>query len=171
MSIHSQQDLDSDTGESSRKTRTTEVTGTRLRRRTVLAAAGVVGAAGVLAACGGSDSEVAGDAESGDTDKTTDVPDDSAAIASTSDVPVGGAVFVESRSIVVTQPSDGEFKAFEARCPHQGCMTSDTENEDLMCPCHGSLFSAETGEVLRGPALTGLPEVSIKVSGTDIVTA
>ena len=174
MSTPSQHHSDAD---SSAPSRAAKADGNPLHRRTVLAAAGAVGAAGVLAACGGSESDPAAstdptdDGRSGDPDATTNVPDDSAAIASTSDVPVGGATFVESRSIVVTQPSEGEFKAFEARCPHQGCMTSETENENLMCPCHGSLFSAETGEVLRGPAPTGLPEVSVKVSGTDIVTA
>lgn len=167
MSTSGHDHFESDISESPRATRTDA----GVNRRTVLAATGVVGAAGVLAACSGTGSEVAGEGQSGDPDATTNAPDDSGAIASTSDVPIGGATFVESRSIVVTQPSEGNFKAFEARCPHQGCMTSDTENENLMCPCHGSLFSAETGEVVRGPAQTGLPEVSIKVSGTDIVTA
>jgi nitrite reductase/ring-hydroxylating ferredoxin subunit len=141
---------------------------TQMPRRTVLAAAGAVGVAGVLAACGSTDSDSAGETEP---DTTTDVPDDSAAIASTSDVPVAGATLVESRAIVVTQPTEGEFKAFEARCPHQGCLASETEDSNILCPCHASLFSAETGEVLRGPATSGLPEVPIKISGTDIVTA
>jgi Rieske Fe-S protein len=150
--------------------------GDGVARRSVLAAAGVVGAAGILAACGSStDSNSATPATSasgsGQPDTVTDVPEDQAAIAATKDVPVGGATFVESRGIVVSQPTNGEFKAFEARCPHQGCMVTDTEDKDLLCPCHGSLFSAETGDVVRGPARTGLPEVQIKVSGENIVTA
>lgn len=144
-------------------------------RRTVLAAAGAVGAAGVLAACASSsESSSATPATSADSsgspDTVTDVPDDQAAIAATKDVPVGGATFVESRGIVISQPSEGEFKAFDARCPHQGCMVTDTENKDLLCPCHGSLFSPETGDVLRGPARIGLPEVQIQVSAGNIVT-
>lgn len=142
----------------------------------MLAAAGAVGAAGILAACSSSsDSDSSSSAPStsgsGQPDTTTDVPEDQAAIAATKDIPVGGATFVESRGIVVAQPSAGQFKAFQARCPHQGCMVTDTENKDLFCPCHGSLFSSETGDVLRGPAREGLPEVQIKVSGENIVPA
>lgn len=165
MSTPNRHPIETETSESDSAT---DTAAKRLPRRTVLAAAGVVGAAGVLAACGGSDSDTASDAEP---DTTTDVPDDSAAIASVGDVPVGGAIFVESRSIVVAQPNEGVFKAFQARCPHQGCMTSETENENLLCPCHGSLFSSETGEVLRGPAMSGLPEEAIEVVGTDIIPA
>ena len=143
-------------------------------RRTVLAAAGAVGAAGLLAACSSSDSSTSSSAtdsgSSAEPDTTTDVPTDTPALANTSDVPVGGATFVESKGIVVAQPSEGEFKAFDARCPHQGCMVSSTQGSDLLCPCHASLFSATTGDVLRGPASRGLDAVQIQVNGDSIVT-
>jgi len=39
----------------------------------------------------------------------------------------------------------------------------------LDCPCHGSVFDAFTGEVLRGPAQAPLAPVPVTVSGQDVV--
>jgi len=149
-------------------------TGTGQTRRTVLAAAGVLGAAGVLAACSNGSGDSAAtpqDSVSGSPDGNTDIPDGDNVLATTADVAVGGATFVQSRGIVVSQPTEGEFHAFGATCPHQGCMVTETQDTDLLCPCHASLFSSTTGAVLRGPATSGLPEVNITVEGDNIVQA
>ena len=143
-------------------------------RRAVLATAGVLGAAGVLAACSSGSGDSAAtpqNSASGSPDGTTDKPDGDQVLATTSDIAVGGATFVESRAIVVSQPTEGEFHAFGATCPHQGCMVTETQDTDLLCPCHASLFSSSTGAVLRGPATSGLPEVNIAVEGNNIVQA
>jgi Rieske Fe-S protein len=143
-------------------------------RRTVLAAAGVLGAAGFLVACSSGSGDSAAkpqNSASGSPDANTDIPDGDAVLASTADVAVGGATFVQSRGIVVSQPTEGEFHAFQATCPHQGCMVTETQDTDLLCPCHASLFSGKTGAVLRGPATSGLPEIDITVDGNRIVQA
>lgn len=48
----------------------------------------------------------------------------------------------------------GEFHAFDDTCTHVGCSLAggDLEETTVICPCHGSEFDVESGEVLRGPA-------------------
>ncbi|MFN8126769.1 MAG: Rieske (2Fe-2S) protein [Candidatus Nanopelagicales bacterium] len=136
-------------------------------RRTVLSVAGAVGAAGVLAACssGGSSSS----APSPGSSQKPDAGTGGQTIATKSEVPVGGGVVVADKMVVVTQPKAGQFKAFTSTCPHQGCTVSSVTDDVILCPCHGSEFSAESGDVLRGPAMTGLTPVAITVEGDSIV--
>ncbi len=94
---------------------------------------------------------------------------DPAAAAQVSDVPVGGATFVESSNAVLTQPVAGDFRAFDATCPHQGCAVRDVQDGQLACPCHGSRFDPATGEVLQGPATRGLTALGVTVDGDGLV--
>ena len=71
--------------------------------------------------------------------------------------------------VVVVQPAAGDIKAFSAVCPHQGCLMSGVEANEIVCPCHGSLFSAEDGAVIQGPATEGLPPVDVRVVGDSVV--
>ena len=48
-------------------------------------------------------------------------------LAATSDVPVGGGAIFSDEKVVVTQPTEGTFKAFTAVCTHQGCVVSNVE--------------------------------------------
>ncbi len=122
---------------------------------------GVVGAGlglPLLAACGSSGSSGA--------DKKTDTP--SGPVGTTTEVPVGGGKIFIAEKVVVTQPSEGEFKAFSAVCTHQGCVVSEVEGKDIVCGCHGSKFSIEDGSVLGGPATKALPEFKVSTKGTEI---
>lgn len=38
----------------------------------------------------------------------------------------------------------------------------------FLCPCHGSLFSAD-GAVTKGPAQRALPSVAMRISGDDVL--
>ena len=94
-----------------------------------------------------------------------------AALASTSDVPVGGGKILTDKKIVITQPQSGAFHAFSAVCTHAGCTVGSVSGGTINCPCHGSRFNITTGAVVNGPAASPLPAVSIKVQGTSIVQA
>lgn len=130
-------------------------------RRTVLAA-GVVGAAGsglVLAGCGAASSSSTVGRRTGPV------------TVAAADVPVGGGKIDASAAIVVTQPTAGVFKAFTAICTHQGCTVAGVSDGKILCPCHGSVFSAADGSVLQGPATTALAAKTVTASGTDLIVS
>jgi len=129
-------------------------------RRTLLQGAGVVAAAGLVAACG-STSQTSPDGGS-----TAGV-----GLVAVADVPVGGGVVIEEPPVVITQPSQGQFKAFTAICPHQGCLVSKVDDAEIVCPCHGSTFSIEDGAVIQGPAEVGLAPESISVQDGSVTLA
>ncbi|MGA8047807.1 MAG: Rieske (2Fe-2S) protein [Dermatophilaceae bacterium] len=87
------------------------------------------------------------------------------------DVPVGGGLVVQAEQVVITQPSEGQFKAFSAVCPHQGCLVADVRDGEIVCPCHGSRFTVDTGDVVGGPAPRGLEERQVTVTGDGIAVA
>ena len=131
-----------------------------LGRRTVLGV-GVAGAAGLaLAACGGS-SDAGGSASSAAPAGGTPQPG-----GSTSQVPVGGVAIIPvgDTAYVVAQPTEGEFVAHSAVCPHQGCLCNEVAGSKAICPCHGSEFNAETGAVEKGPATQGLAAATVTVT-------
>lgn len=89
-----------------------------------------------------------------------------------SSVPVGGGYVDKNNLVVVTQPQAGVYKAFTAVCPHQGCTVANVSNNQIQCPCHGSLFSAKDGTVINGPATTALSPMTATVNGANVtVTA
>jgi Rieske Fe-S protein len=93
------------------------------------------------------------------------------AVASTSDIELGGGTIIADEGIVITQPTEGDFKAFDATCTHQGCQVGEVSDGTINCPCHGSQFSIEDGAPERGPATAPLKEVAITVKGDQIQLA
>ena len=68
---------------------------------------------------------------------------------------------------IVLQPSDKDFVAYDAVCPHAGCTVGYyAANNLLVCPCHGSEFQVATGDVIAGPAPHGLTKLKV-VEGSD----
>ncbi|WP_336208968.1 Rieske (2Fe-2S) protein [Nonomuraea sp. LPB2021202275-12-8] len=127
-------------------------------RREVLGAAGVAACGLAVAGCG------TGDAEA------KQVPGiKGQVIAKTAEVPVGGGTVVRKWKIVVTQPTAGVYKAFSALCPHRGCSVGSPEDNVMRCPCHGSEFAADTGQVMTGPATGSLIAYQVRVEGDGIV--
>jgi Rieske Fe-S protein len=133
-----------------------------MKRRDVLKAGAVTGA---LIATGVTLSACATDSASENEDASAAVAVGSIALA---DIPVGGGVVVADPPVVVTQPTAGDVKAFTAICPHQGCLVSDVSNNEILCACHGSKFSALDGSVIQGPAVEGLSAAAVSVDGTKV---
>ena len=94
--------------------------------------------------------------------------DGDSALAKLSDVPDGGGLVVEDANVVIVR--DGEdVHAFSAICTHQGCVVSSVQDGSIFCPCHGSVFDAETGDPTQGPATQPLPAVDVTVQGDEII--
>jgi nitrite reductase/ring-hydroxylating ferredoxin subunit len=135
-------------------------------RREALAGSGVAVAGVLLTGCGSGDG--AGTADTLADAAATAADEAVSRLVSAADVPVGGGTVVERARVVVTQPSEGEFRAFSAVCPHQGCLVTDVDDGAIVCPCHGSRFDISSGEVLAGPARTGLEERAVTLDGDGI---
>ncbi|MFP3992689.1 Rieske (2Fe-2S) protein [Streptomyces sp. E11-3] len=144
-------------------------------RRSILAAGAAALAGGAVAGCteyggeGGSPDDGAGSPndDGGSADATTapatgQPPGD--ALAQTSDIPVGGGKVFADRKVVVTQPQQGDFKAFSAVCTHQGCTVRDVADGTINCPCHGSRYRVDDASVAEGPAPRPLPPQRITVT-------
>ena len=145
---------------------------TSLPRRTLLVTGGALGAAAALAACGGGGSDAAATASDPSQAPTDSGPSDAPAgevLGPVDQVTVGSGVVFDGPKVVVTQPVQGDIRGFTAVCPHQGCLVSSVTDNEILCPCHGSLFSAEDGAVITGPATTGLAPVSVSVVDNDVV--
>ncbi|WP_435768619.1 Rieske (2Fe-2S) protein [Nocardioides sp. SYSU DS0651] len=135
------------------------VAGPRTSRRIIFSGLGALGVAAALAGCAG---------DGGDDDAAAEPGTE---LAATSEVPVGGGVVLTDQKVVLTQPSEGQFKAFTAVCTHQQLTVTSVADGEIRCANHGSSFSAETGEVQGGPAPSALEEVAIEVRDGRIVRA
>ncbi len=92
-------------------------------------------------------------------------------VTSAAKVPVGGAEIANAgdKGYVVSQQTAGELECYSAVCPHQGCLVNQIQNNQALCPCHGSRFNVFSGAVEQGPAQTGLTKVSVTVSNGNVV--
>lgn len=72
-----------------------------------------------------------------------------------------GAVIRDGlRKVAVYREESGGLRRLSAVCPHLGCVVNWNEVERSWdCPCHGSRFDS-LGQVVNGPAQTGLEPVS-----------
>jgi nitrite reductase/ring-hydroxylating ferredoxin subunit len=132
----------------------------RADRRIVFQGLGALGVAAALAGCAGDDDDSGGD----DVEPGT-------VLTSASEVPVGGGIVLTGPRVVVTQPTEGDFRAYTAVCTHQQLLVTSVEDGTIHCSNHGSQYDAATGEVKRGPAPSALATVEITVDGDRIVKA
>jgi Rieske Fe-S protein len=132
--------------------------GFRPTRRIVFHGLGAIGVAVALAGCAGDDSE-------------SEPPASGTQLATVDEIPVGGGLILGDQKIVITQPTEGEFKAFTAVCTHAGNTVTSVEGGQIQCSFHGSTYSAETGAVEGGPAPSALAKVAIRVDGDQVLTA
>ncbi|MFC5184582.1 Rieske (2Fe-2S) protein [Actinomadura harenae] len=140
-----------------------------LGRRGLLLGAGIAGVAGLAAACGGGGG--GGGSSSGGGSPQGGGAGGGTSLGNASDIPVGGGKIFTDAKVVVTQPSQGEFKAFSAVCTHQGCTVGSVSGGLIHCPCHGSEYRITDGSVAQPPAPAPLPPKKITVSGGEITLA
>lgn len=129
------------------------------RRATLLT--GAVASTAVLASC----------AEGGT--KVT-APDGTVDMAAASSVEVGKSAKLTrgTTTIIVTQPTKGDYKAYSPVCTHQGCQLQVQDSTRIVCPCHGSEFAPADGSVIHGPAETPLKTYPVQVKdGRIFVTS
>jgi Rieske Fe-S protein len=148
------------------------------RRHALSGSAAIAVGVPVLAACGSDDTTAVEPTTSSSPDAETSSPSEDGAaagggqaLATTADVPVGGCFVVSGAKVVVTQPTEGDFKAFSAVCTHQGCLVESSPEGEIPCPCHSSRFSLDDGSPLSGPATASLAPVEITVDGDSITRA
>ncbi len=94
------------------------------------------------------------------------------AVLDASAVPLhGAAAFTDpdgGTPAYAVQPRAGRYVAFSAICTHAGCTVEfDPPAEEFVCPCHGSVFDATTGAVVKGPAPLPLPSIAIALGPED----
>lgn len=155
----------------------TEQQSADVTRRVVLRGVTMAGVAlPILSACGsdgGGEADAPAESASAAPEATSEAPagggGGGSALATTADVPVGGGTVLKDEKVVITQPAEGEFKAFTAVCTHKQCLVAEVKDGTITCPCHGSMYSAEDGSVTGGPAPAPLAEVPITVEGDQIM--
>lgn len=84
----------------------------------------------------------------------------------------GSSVGVQAGSVPVAVFRVGpHLYAIDATCPHahgpleQGRVSATT----VECPWHGSIFSLESGNVLRGPATVPVRAYRARTDGTTLI--
>ncbi|WP_239126278.1 Rieske (2Fe-2S) protein [Catellatospora bangladeshensis] len=133
-------------------------------RRTLLTGVGAAAAGGLA----GANSAAAAGSAATAADPVTPAADP-VALGPAADIPVGGGKVYGTAMVVVTQPSAGDFKAFTSICTHWGCQVAAVENDQIICRCHGSRFSATDGSVLAGPATLPLGSTAVAVKDGQII--
>ena len=153
-----------------------------LNRRTALSATALAGVGAPLLASCSSDSSSDSATDPASSTPSSSAPADGSSsaapegtggdvLAKTADVPVGGCAVYADAKVVVTQPTEGEFRCFSAVCTHQGCLVSSGSDGVIPCNCHSSQFSLDDGSPQSGPASAPLEAVEIVVDGDNIALA
>jgi len=88
------------------------------------------------------------------------LPPGAVKLGAASELPAGQAATYadpgDGQPDIVIRQTKGTFVAHSAVCTDAGC-TVGYQGGQLLCPCHGSVFNAQTGAVITGPAVTPLP--------------
>jgi len=78
---------------------------------------------------------------------------------------VGSAALVQTSvgDLLVAHTGQDAYSAMTATCTHQTCTITGFQNQNFVCPCHGSTFDLN-GRVLMGPAPTSLRQYATQFS-------
>ncbi|ANE05437.1 Rieske (2Fe-2S) protein [Corynebacterium crudilactis] len=82
------------------------------------------------------------------------------------EVPVGSSVILGS--VIIAQPTAGNFVAYSSACPHQGSRITKVDGDTVICTNHNSIFNIADGAVVDGPARSGLSSATLKQDGDTL---
>jgi Rieske Fe-S protein len=69
------------------------------------------------------------------------------------DLKDGEGIILEKEKVAAYRDDQGKLHIYSAVCTHMGCTISwNPLEKSFDCPCHGSRFSAISGNVINGPA-------------------
>ena len=95
-------------------------------------------------------------------------------VAQDGDIPIGGSkIFTYPTDIepcILLRPAENSYLAFSRICTHTSCpVFYRPEQNRIVCPCHGGVYSVADGSVLAGPPPRPLPRITLEQRGNDLV--
>lgn len=140
-------------------------------RRSLLGVSAAACSACVLAACapstgGSGQSSAGGSSPSAGSPAPVASGGTPVQVLKLADIAVGDSASGEAngQKVLVYRPAEKTVEAYSAICTHQGCTVAPAGAE-FHCPCHGSVYSAQDGTVLDGPAPKPLPRFATAIEG------
>jgi rieske iron-sulfur protein len=95
--------------------------------------------------------------------------------------PATGDPMVDSdpfRQCILIHLPNGQLRAYSKVCVHLWCLYDYFTNKgELQCPCHGTVYNADTGVAVNGPAslqpypTNSLPEITLEVDADGTIYA
>jgi arsenite oxidase small subunit len=90
------------------------------------------------------------------------------------DISVGDAkIFsypTDTNPCLLLRPAENTYVAYSRICTHTSCpVFYRPEQNRIICPCHGGVFSVADGSVLAGPPPRPLPQIKLERRGGDLV--
>jgi nitrite reductase/ring-hydroxylating ferredoxin subunit len=95
-------------------------------------------------------------------------------IGQVEELPVGGSKIFQyptaDRPCLLIRASADNYVAYSRLCTHVQCPVSyDAQSMEIVCPCHGGIFSVTDGSVLQGPPQHPLPKIVLDRRGDELV--
>ena len=76
-----------------------------------------------------------------------------------------GITFHEN--FIITK-NNSSMKIFSSKCSHLGCRITRMEENEFVCPCHGSRYNL-SGDVIKGPAQKSLKLLQVEKDKNKII--
>lgn len=82
-----------------------------------------------------------------------------------------GYLLDKEAEVLVIKDSEGELKAVNPTCTHQGCIVDWSADENqFICPCHNAKYAPD-GEVLAKPAPSSLSTYQLQEDNGNILVS
>jgi Rieske Fe-S protein len=95
-------------------------------------------------------------------------------VAHAGDISVGESKIFSYPSDVnpclLLRPAENTYLAYSRICTHTSCpVFYQPEENRIICPCHGGVYSVADGSVLAGPPPRPLPKIKLERRGDELV--